>query len=258
MSGLCPPTFNGDPNSKDASSAWSTWKFRFNNYLIALKLKPIENANTQGYAENQEAIKAHLYCLLGSAPMEALQQDENDTYQQVINKLTQIYLPKEDTNTRIGAFRQIKQLDGENLDHFISRLKNTSIGCGFTNVKNEMVIQITHHAKSRQLKDAIALSQENDYDKIVTMARAVERLESERIQEQKVNAISQTAPRSNHNHHYQQTNNYTKTAPRPKYNSFHRQEQRTYSNQYQRESPIATTPRSTTRNVLKVRKRLAT
>lgn len=78
----------------------------------------------------------------------------SDTYQQVMDKLTQIYLPKVDTNRRIGAFRQIKQLDGENFDHFISRLKNASVGCGFTNVKNEMVIQITHHAKSRQLKES--------------------------------------------------------------------------------------------------------
>ena len=159
MSSLCPPPFNIDPNSENANVAWKSWSFRFTNYLITQKLEPIDNPNTNGYAENQKSIKAHLFCL---APImtSVIQRDNNDTYQQIMAKIDQAYKPKESQYKRIAAFRKLKQLDGESIDNFVGRRRNAATGCNFTNENNEIVAQIENNARSKALRDALELSEE--------------------------------------------------------------------------------------------------
>ena len=240
MSSLCPPIFNVDPNSENANVAWESWSFRFANYLITQKLEPIDDPNANGYAENQKSIKAHLFCL---APImtNVIQRGNNDTYQQIMAKIDQAYKPKESQNKRTAAFRKLKQLDGESIDNFVSRLRNAATGCNFTNENNEIVAQIENNARSKALRDALELSEETSLDKVIRTARILERQEAERNQGEYVNAIENTRPRPPIQH--AQTCYY----PRSKPNSMtynHQEPRFTYNSQER----MPTTTQKSSRN----------
>lgn len=212
MSSLCPLLFNVDQNSENANEAWESWSFRFANYLITQKLESLEDLNANGYADNQKSIKAHLFCL---APIitNVIQRDTNDTYQQIMVKINQAYKPKESQNKRTAAFRMLKQLDGESIDNFVGRLRNAATGCNFTNENSEIVAHIENNARSKVLRDTLELSEDTSLDKVIRVARIIERQEAERTQEEFLNVIENTRPRPTTQH--SQTSHYQRSKPNP-------------------------------------------
>ena len=78
---------------------------------------------------NDAQKKAHLFLYGGNDLEDAYEplKDINDTYEQIIQKLTDSFNPKINVNLHVHQFREISQFDDETFDLFVNRIRDKQI-----------------------------------------------------------------------------------------------------------------------------------
>ncbi|RNA21453.1 Transposon Tf2-9 poly [Brachionus plicatilis] len=91
-----------------------------------------------------------------------------DKFEDIKKKINDYLNPRKNVFYEIHKFRQAKQECGESIAGYVTRLKNLSTYCGFTNVDNEIISQIIEGSNNRDVV-AKALRMNNDKLKLETL-----------------------------------------------------------------------------------------
>ena len=114
---------------------------------------------------------------------------KDDDYMRAVELLTNYFSPKKNIEYEVHMFRQAKQMSGETMDRFHTRLRKLAKTCEFTDVEREIKTQIiqgclSQRLRRRALRETISLTQLLDYGRSLetseTQARGMEeKLQSE-------------------------------------------------------------------------------
>ena len=100
-----------------------------------------------------------------------------------VERLTNYFSPKKNIEYEVHMFRQVKQMSGETIDRFHTRLRKLAKTCEFTDVEREIKTQIiqgclSQRLRRRALRETISLTQLLDYGRWLetseTQARGTE------------------------------------------------------------------------------------
>ena len=139
------PCFNlrEDPNT--LSVRWKRWKRSFELYVLAkgISSDPQKVAlllHTAG-TELQE-----LYYTLAAT------EGTLKPYKDVIEVLDEYFVPKVNVSFERHVFRQMEQQNGEKIDQFVCRLRQTAITCEFTDVDETIRDQLIEKCQDQRLR----------------------------------------------------------------------------------------------------------
>ncbi|XP_028418333.1 uncharacterized protein K02A2.6-like [Dendronephthya gigantea] len=168
--------FNAHEDIASVGVRWTKWLKRFENLLIALDIND---------EKRQRALLFHyagceVADLFDTFPEKDKGKD-ND-YSRAVELLTEYFSPKKNIEYEVHVFRQAKQMSGETMDGFHTRLRKLARTCEFTDVEREIKTQIIQGCLSqrrRALREAISLTQLIDYGRSLetseTQARGMEK-----------------------------------------------------------------------------------
>ena len=148
---LSPPaSFNlNDENRHTADTRWPAWCKELDTYLLA-----------SGVTDKPQK-KAVLLYVSGPPVNEiysTLQPEDSDDYETVKKKITDHFAPFKNLDYEVFAFSQMRQIDGEQLDEFVVRLRVAAIRCEFgTATDAELKRQIIRGCSSSKLRQHIIL-----------------------------------------------------------------------------------------------------
>jgi hypothetical protein len=97
----------------DIEKRWNRWKTNLNRYFAIKKI-------------GEAAAKINHLFFLGGDGIEDIYEtvaDDNDSYEQVIEKIDARVRPKTNTELHIQQFRKIVQYDHETFEDFVQRLQ---------------------------------------------------------------------------------------------------------------------------------------
>ena len=142
------PRFEPDIEPSSVGMRWSTYKMRFNNFLVASTGKNI--------SEIDDGVKKAklLYCV-GERAFEMYEtvQRDTDTYEDVIKAFDQMFISQINTEYEKYVFSQAKQHRDEPFDAFVSRLRLLAKNCGYGDeLENEIKSRIIQGCYSEQLR----------------------------------------------------------------------------------------------------------
>ena len=124
------------------SQRWTKWLSRITRYFTFKNLR-------------DGAAKINELFLFGGYDLEQIYQhvrEEEDDYDQVIEKLTVHFNPVQGAHLNRFKFRNLEQADYESFDEFVSRVKTAAKACAFTNEDEEVTSQIIQRCHSESLK----------------------------------------------------------------------------------------------------------
>ena len=159
-----------DPDGAETSQRWSRWLDRMNLFLRVKKItdESEKKDNLLYYAGEYVYEK---YCPLKS---------QNDSYEDVVNKLSNVFIPPVNAQVSLYKFRNTSQQEEEPFDDFVTRLRFLAKQCGFegddlnTQLKNQIIQScFSDNIRKRALeKDSITLKE------LVTLGRTLEAVDS--------------------------------------------------------------------------------
>ena len=126
----------------DIENRWTRYVKRLGRYLT------IKNINNS-------AAKINYLFFYGGEKLEDIYEevkDDQDSYDQVIEKLTKHFKPETNTEMHIFQFRNMEQYDDETFDDYVARLKEKAKLCAFADINKEMCSQIIQRCKSKTVK----------------------------------------------------------------------------------------------------------
>ena len=143
---------------------WKKWVERLENLFIALNITDLKRQRALLLYYGGEAVH-NIY--------KTLTDDPNEEYKTAVEKLTGYFEPKINLTFEY-TFRQIRQLEGESFDKFITRVRESAKRCKFeTNEAREIKDQIVLGCHSDRLRRK-ALQDDPDLSKLISTARALE------------------------------------------------------------------------------------
>ena len=163
------PSFDpvGDPTS--LSQRWTTWKKRFETYLIALNI-----------TEDKQK-RALLLYQAGQETQEIFETltDTGTDYKTALSKLDAYFLPKKNVDYETFQFRQATQKSDETVDQFVTRLRKLAEHCEFTDLNKELKLAVIQNCTSKRLRRYALREEDMTLDKIQAKARALESSEKQ-------------------------------------------------------------------------------
>ena len=137
--------FNVHADPAPVGVRWAKWLKRFDNLLIALDIT------------DEKRQQALLFHYAGSEVSDIFDtfpekdKGKEEEYSRAAELLTQYFLPKRNTEYKVHVFRQAKQMTGETMDRFHTRLRKLARNCEFTDVYREVKTQIIQGCLSQRL-----------------------------------------------------------------------------------------------------------
>ena len=160
------PTFDpmGDPTS--LSQRWTTWKKRFETYLVALNIT------------DDKQKRALLLYQSGQQTQEIFDtlSDTGDDYKTALAKLDEYFLPKKNVDYETFQFRQATQ---KSVEQFVTRLRKLADHCEFTDLNRELKLAVIQNCTSKRLRRYALREDDMTIDKILAKARALESSEKQ-------------------------------------------------------------------------------
>ena len=187
------PTFPAfDLQGGDLSKGWRRYVVRFENLLMAMNITD---------AKRKKAMLLHY---VGEDVVEIFetldveQEDENeDVFVKAEKALRSYFTPRKNTEFEVYKFRQAKQLPGEDISTFYTRLKQLATSCEFHDEKREIKTQIIQNGISTKLRRKALADPEMTLEKILQMAKSMELAESQAEGIESANRISKRASHPN-------------------------------------------------------------
>ena len=157
------PKFDVNAEPSSLGVEWINWLDRFENLLIALAVE--DDARKKALMLYYGGKELHdVYKTLAAA---------TDDYEATKDKLTAKFQPSKNVTFEVYNFRSLKQLEGESIDKYVTRLKESSSRCGFADVDLEIKHQIVFSCRSNRLRRK-ALEEDSDLAALVKYARSLE------------------------------------------------------------------------------------
>ena len=152
-----------DPTS--ISIRWKEWSKRFERFVVAMNLK-------------DETRKRALLLYAAGSEVEKIFATLDDTgddkdFKTAMECLNKYFLPKKNLVYEIHKFRQAKQMPNESVDQFTTRLRHLASTCDFTNLSQEIKIQLIEQCSSSRLRRK-ALREDMKLEDILAYARTQE------------------------------------------------------------------------------------
>ena len=155
------PPFNIHETALDIH--WRKWIKRLENLLVGMDVND---------KKPQRALLLHYAGEDVNDIFETL-TDTGDDYATAVTKLTDYFAPKKNTEYEIYKFRQAKQQPDEGIDGYLTRLRQLSINCDFTEKDKEVKSQIIQGCSSSRLR-CRALPEDQTLDDLLKLARSME------------------------------------------------------------------------------------
>ena len=157
----------GDPTS--LSQRWTTWKKRFETYLIALNIT------------DDKQKRALLLYQSGQQTQEIFETltETGEDYKTALAKLDAYFLPKKNVDYETFQFRQATQKIYETVDQFVTRLRKLAEHCEFTDLNKELKLAVIQRCTSKRLRRYALREEDMTLDKILAKARAPESSEKQ-------------------------------------------------------------------------------
>ena len=155
------PPFNIHETALDIH--WRKWIKRLENLLVGMDVKD---------KKRQRALLLHYAGEDVNDIFETL-TDTGDDYATAVTKLTDYFAPKKNTEYEIYKFRQAKQQPDEGIDAYLTRLRQLSINCDFTEKDKEVKSQIIQGCSSSRLRRR-ALREDQTREDLLKLARSME------------------------------------------------------------------------------------
>lgn len=157
-----PEAFSAD---KECATEWRMWKEEFNIFLTA-----------SDKAEKSDEIKvALLLNCMGSRWIKVFlnlpfeDAEKRKDYKEVIKQLDTYFEPKKMKKTSITKFQARKQKEGEEVNTFITELKDLAEQCEFGDLSDEMIgIQISNGVRNEKLREKL-------WDDDLTLTQIIQR-----------------------------------------------------------------------------------
>ena len=162
-------SFDPDIEPTSVSQRWEKWIQRFTNFLTALNVtdKKRQRALLLHYAGEK------VYDIFDTLA------DTGDDFQKAVDKLTAHFAPKKNVDFETYRFRQASQSSGENIDQFVTRLRQLAIHCDFSDLDREIKTQIIQSCSSTRLRRRALRENEISLDELIKYGRALEASEQQ-------------------------------------------------------------------------------
>ena len=169
------PKFSVHSEESSAGPRWRKWIDKFENLLCALD---IQNDSRRKalllHYVGDEAYDIYLSFSDAMKGIGAVDTDGNTNEYNVLKKsFTTYFTPKENQAFEIYKFRQAKQIEGENIDSFHTRLRTLASTCNFHDTDLEVFTQIIHGCSSARVRRR-AMMGNYTLEKTLDEARAIE------------------------------------------------------------------------------------
>ena len=186
----CHVTVMFDLQGGDLSQGWRKYVSRFENLMLAMN---ITNATRK---------KAMLLHYAGEEvneifeTLDVQEADENeDIFKKAEKALRNYFTPQKNLEFEVYKFRQAKQLPGEDISAYYTRLKQLAKSCEFHDEKRELKTQIIQNGISTKLRRKALADPEITLEKILQIAKAMELSE---VQAEGIESVNQLTKKVNH------------------------------------------------------------
>ena len=129
-----PPAFDFD--NKQLGHAWKTWKQQFEIFLTA---SDNDNASQKKVSLLLHSIGTEGIEIYNTFVFELPQERVNPTYEEVLQKFDEYFLPCVSVTFERHRFITREQLPGETLDRYLTALRTLARTCQFEQLKDSLV-----------------------------------------------------------------------------------------------------------------------
>ncbi|XP_046858745.1 uncharacterized protein LOC124452206 [Xenia sp. Carnegie-2017] len=161
------PTFNLE--EPDLRKSWGKYVSRLENLLLAMNITN---------AARKKAMLLHYVGEEVNEIFETLEIDEPDREEDVFRKaekaLRNYFTPQKNIEFEVYKFRQAKQLPGENISAYYTRLKQLAKSCEFHEQSKEIKTQIIQNGSSSKLWRKALADPEITMEKLIQMGKTME------------------------------------------------------------------------------------
>lgn len=132
---------------------WKRWLAKLNNLLLAMDVTDDKRkkALLLHYA-GDECVDIYEAMTDAQKGIGATRDGASIEYETASNSFTAYFTPKKNTNFEVLKFRDLKQHNSESIDAFHTRLRTQASLCEFTNIENEILMQILQGGASSRLR----------------------------------------------------------------------------------------------------------
>ncbi|XP_033755766.1 uncharacterized protein LOC117338519 [Pecten maximus] len=155
------PQFSVHENAVDIR--WKKWVKRLDNLLVGMNIKD---------KDRKRAFILHFAGDEVNDIFDTLPDTGND-YKTAVERLTEYFVPKKNTEFEVFKFRQTRQMSSENIDSFHTRLRQLGQNCEFVDCDKEIKSQIIQGCSSTKFRRR-ALQEDMDLHRLIAMARSME------------------------------------------------------------------------------------
>ncbi|XP_046862941.1 uncharacterized protein LOC124456568 [Xenia sp. Carnegie-2017] len=161
------PTFNLE--EPDLRKAWGKYVSRLENLLLAMNITN---------AARKKAMLLHYVGEEVNEILETLEIDEPDREEDVSRKaekaLRNYFTPQKNIEFEVYQFRQAKQLPGENISAYYTRLRQLAESCEFHEESREIKAQIIQNGSSSKLRRKALADPEITMEQLIQMRKTME------------------------------------------------------------------------------------
>ncbi|KAK3726804.1 hypothetical protein QZH41_007214 [Actinostola sp. cb2023] len=181
-------SFNLDDDLGAPGPRWRKYVARFRNLLVALNIesKPRQRALLLHYVGEQ------VNDIFETLPNTDAGEDENPL-DKAIDALTAYFEPKKNLAYEEYQFRQTKQIAGESISAYHTRLRHRTQTCEFDNVDREIKSQIILHCTSSKLRRKALSVPQMSLEDLIEYGKTLEltNTQAASIEKQEINTLRQ-------------------------------------------------------------------
>lgn len=140
------PSFEYDVVKSNAGTRWKKWIGRLENVFVGINLEDDARKRTLLLHYAGERV----YDIYDA------EKGEAEAYYAATKQVLQTYFePKVNTQMDIYNFRKHKQLEGQTLDEFVTKLRQPGKTCAFDITEKEILTQVIQNCSSNRLRRAL-------------------------------------------------------------------------------------------------------
>ena len=153
---------NGEPSA--IAQTWRKWKQSFNYFILA-----------SGVTNNARQ-KAMLLHLAGPATQDIFHTltPADNTYEAALNTLDTHFAIRKNVPFERSIFHKAKQNQGESTDQYITRLRQLSAHCEYTDVSDQICDQFIASCSSTKLRKKLLTESNLTLQRLIDIAKAEE------------------------------------------------------------------------------------
>ncbi|XP_028404164.1 uncharacterized protein K02A2.6-like [Dendronephthya gigantea] len=165
------PCFNPREDPTNLAVRWKRWKRSFNVFLTA-----------KGVINDKQKVALLLHT--GGLQLQELyftlvNEDEEKEFKDCVKVLDEYFVPKVNLPFERHQFRQMSQMNGEKVDHFVSRLRQKATTCEFQNVEEAIRDQLIEKCGDSKLRRKFLERVNATLKDLQDIARAYEAVEEQ-------------------------------------------------------------------------------